>query len=415
MKLSKFDDHSKKWLFISAFFLVLNSFVSVFLAPFCAADEWSVFQTINEQLNSGVDFVNAKIEYPGWPYNKISDEKLSTSRLQQKSKWSGIGFHALIDGSGFDLTLQFGQQSFSSSLIETNEWVQDGVSSSKCLFDGVEATNVGGFDSLLDGSENSQDAVFLPIELANSIADDANYESADDLLGENLALNATNGSFFQKKTLVIRGFYRILNHSLFYDGLFGNNFLLTSSSCFSSLVGSQLFVQFSSVLGNYQYRYSFFSYLKDTVIASGNALDFSITQNAIARKAIQKTQEQLSFFRQRYQPWFIACEIVWSLASLFLCVMMLAQWAVRASAKNWKTIVGVPFFTSLFAFWIFLGLLRAVATFSFSGFSIPAINRGSLAIIMYLSIFFSAFVALMCFLAFKGANQKIAYKRNKAN
>lgn len=372
-----------KFAFLLLLFSFLFSAVSPFVSPLCTTNSWSVYEAIRSQLNQGTDFVTCKVSAPSWPNNTVAEEGLSSYRLHQKYKWAGVGYHTLLTSSDTTASYQIEGISFSSSLIETDEWQQENQSNQRSIFDGIKSEN--GFDSFLETSDLAATTLFLPSTFADELAARLKLGSRNELIDKNVTASFVTGTLTQNYTFIVKGFYEISAHSSYYSSLFGNNFLLTSFTAFSKLTGSRLLIQFDSVYAETQYRSSFFDYLNTNIIQKGKALDFSITQNQTARQAIQESQTLLSEFQKSKKPFFIALEVALVLISYLFFLFFLLEWCfLQVPPTKWKILFYWPCISIALFYCAGLGVAKLISTYRFGNLLIPLITRQSFALSLYL-------------------------------
>jgi hypothetical protein len=376
-----------KYVFLALAFSLVFAGAAPFLSPLCTANNWSVYEAIRTQLNQGTNFVTCEVSAPSWPNNTMSEEGLSAYRLHQKYKWAGIGFHTFIASQNTTITYQIDGISFSNSLIETDEWQQENQSNHRSILDGIKSTAENSFDPLLETSELSTTAIYLPSGLADGLASQLKLSSRNDLMGKTISASIVTGSLTQNYSFVTEGFYEINDHASYYSFLFGSNFLLTSSTVFSKLTGSRLLIQFDNVYAENYYRKSLFDYVNESIIQKGGTLDFSVTQDLNARKAIQESQSLLADYQKSKRPIFIALEIIVILLSYLFFLYFTLEWLfLQAPWKKWKILYYWPCLGIFLLYCIGLGIAKFVQFYHFGNLIVPLLTSQSFALSLYLEL-----------------------------
>lgn len=390
MMFSKFKKHKilgLKYVFLVSAFSLVFSGTAPLLPPLCTVNNWSVYEVIRSQLNQGTDFVTCEVSAPSWPSNTVAEEGLSAYRLHQKYKWAGVGFHAFLTSKNTTVTYQIDGISFSSSLIESDEWQQENQSNHRSILDGIKSTSENSFDPLLETSELSTTAIYLPNNLADTLASQLKLGSRNDLMGKTISASLITGSLTQNYSFVTEGFYEISSHASYYVSLFGSDFLLTSSTVFSKLTGSRLLIQFDSVYAENYYRKSLFDYVNESIIQKGGTLDFSVTQNLDARKAIQGAQTLLADYQKNKKPLFIAMEVAIVLVSYLPFLYFTLEWlSLQTPRKKWKILYYWPCLGIFLFYCTGLGIARLLQTYHFGNLAIPLLTPQSFALSLYLEL-----------------------------
>jgi len=368
--------------FLYFFACCLISISLFYSAPLCCVGDDCLYSAINSELNTGASYVTGVATYPSWPSNQISEENISYPYLQQKYKWSGIGYHVLENSESESTSLKYDGTTINGSLVETDEWQQEGVKKSKAILAGLSSISADGWDSFLSTNAEAQDTVFLKKETGSNIAMQSGLDNAEKLIGQKVTfLNNIDGAE-QTFELTVGGYFDILPaFSSYYRFLFGDCFFVSTTTVFQKIKGTRLIFQFDSTNAESEYRYNFFDYIKTTVLHKFE-INYKLTPDESVRNKIEGINKQITNYPLYLRIVFgFLCAIECLLFPI--CAIPLIK-RIHWRRVNAKKILHLAVFVFLLcpfsSFWIALLVCKGYSDISFVGLKIPLVSQTPLAL-----------------------------------
>jgi hypothetical protein len=127
--------------------------------------------------------------------------------------------------------------------------------------------------------------------------------------------------------------------------------------------------------------------VNESIIQKGGTLDFSVTQDLNARKAIQESQSLLADYQKSKRPIFIALEIIVILLSYLFFLYFTLEWLfLQAPWKKWKILYYWPCLGIFLLYCIGLGIAKFVQFYHFGNLIVPLLTSQSFALSLYLEL-----------------------------